>query len=395
VDGMNPYALLPLIAFLANIFLGFYILRRNARDSISILYSFITFSWAVWAFGDFLVYTAQSAEAALRSEIFSTVGAALNPIFVITFFLKFTQQKLANKLSYILCLPSLFFILILFTTDLISIAASESWFGYYILRGSLYIPFILYIVTYTTAGLFVIIRHYLKSGLGKEKINIKLLIIAVGLPLVGGLLSQVLPEALGFEFMRMTTPLTVISAIIIAYAISKHGLIKVTPGAVADRILETMTDYIIVADNDRKIRLANTSILTMLGKKREEVLGKPISVLQLNLEDLFRLLKNNDSVKGYEIGAIDKNKKPVTLSINASVMKDKIGSRIGFVLDMRDVSYVKDLIKGIEKSKKELEESKKTMEDKVQEIERFNRLAIGRELKMLELKKKIKELQKK
>jgi len=49
----------------------------------------------------------------------------------------------------------------------------------------------------------------------------------------------------------------------------------------------------------------------------------------------------------------------------------------------------------LEKKQKELESSKSDLQTKNEELEKFNKLAVGRELKMVELKRKIKELEEK
>lgn len=49
----------------------------------------------------------------------------------------------------------------------------------------------------------------------------------------------------------------------------------------------------------------------------------------------------------------------------------------------------------VEKQEKIVEERTKELQEKVEELERFNKLAVGRELKMIELKNEIKKLEKK
>lgn len=44
---------------------------------------------------------------------------------------------------------------------------------------------------------------------------------------------------------------------------------------------------------------------------------------------------------------------------------------------------------------KELEQTKKELQEKVKELERFQELTVGRELKMVELKKQVESLRKK
>lgn len=55
--------------------------------------------------------------------------------------------------------------------------------------------------------------------------------------------------------------------------------------------------------------------------------------------------------------------------------------------------YSKTLEKQVTERTKELERSKKELESKLDELERFSKLSVGRELKMIELKKRVKELE--
>jgi HAMP domain-containing protein len=55
--------------------------------------------------------------------------------------------------------------------------------------------------------------------------------------------------------------------------------------------------------------------------------------------------------------------------------------------------YSKTLEEKVKERTKELEKSKKELEETNYDLERFNKLAVGRELKMIELKRKIKELE--
>lgn len=55
--------------------------------------------------------------------------------------------------------------------------------------------------------------------------------------------------------------------------------------------------------------------------------------------------------------------------------------------------YSKELEKQVKERTDEVEKSKKELETKVTELEKFTKLAVGRELKMVELKKRIKELE--
>ena len=116
--------------------------------------------------------------------------------------------------------------------------------------------------------------------------------------------------------------------------------------------------------------------------------------LSLRTVILRPILKISDGVK-----AISKNKFGQVIEVKT---KDEIGNLARtfntMTMDLKDSrkkleEYSKGLEKQVRERTKELETSKKELEGRNEELEKFNRLAVGRELRMIELKKKIRELE--
>ena len=70
---------------------------------------------------------------------------------------------------------------------------------------------------------------------------------------------------------------------------------------------------------------------------------------------------------------------------NASVYKDALGKVLGVFAAARDVTPLK-------KAEVELADQRNRDLERLAELERFQKLTVGRELKMIELKKEVEEL---
>ncbi|TET90424.1 MAG: PAS domain S-box protein [Methanomassiliicoccales archaeon] len=229
---MTAYAYLPLAAFFANVLLGSYVLYRDHKNKLNILYSLFAFSLAIWALSDFFSFSSVTSEDGGRWGKVGTVGSALMPAFLLHFFLTFTGRELVPKkarsvpLWPLLYSPALFFLLVNFTTNLIGESSEAPWSGYVTSPGPLYTPFSLYATGFVLAGLFICYRFYSQAHTAKDRIRAKLVIIATLIPTIGGFAAQVIPPIVGFQMIPLTTTLTTIMGIIIAFTIIKHRLMS-------------------------------------------------------------------------------------------------------------------------------------------------------------------------
>ena len=380
MQEMNLYALLPLTAFFANVILGFYVLYRNPKEQLNRLYSLFAFSWAIWALGDFLVFTANTSQAALYMSRLATFGASLAPAFVLHFFLVFTKNKfIARKRYYMpLYLPSLFFIYVNFATDLISVSAASSWWGYNIVRGILYIPFTFYITGYIIVGILSCWKFYSKSIFAKEKTHAKLLIIAVTVPLIGGIATQIIPIIFGYMMIPLTSTLTIFSTVVIAYAVIKYKLMaplsfniqrKLTATILLLIIIISMVTISVVGNSSRAIieqqiyeRLETTAqsrahqVNTFLNAEKEAItqLSKSVVIERLLLagkdepdfikkhNDVIRRLKDTPRVKeyAYDIFVLDENGTVVASSEEKDIGRNK--SNKNYFLEGMENAFISD-----------------------------------------------------
>jgi C4-dicarboxylate-specific signal transduction histidine kinase len=62
------------------------------------------------------------------------------------------------------------------------------------------------------------------------------------------------------------------------------------------------------------------------------------------------------------------------------------------ILEIRVRARTRELRELAESLDRQVKEKTKSLQEKIEELEKFNRLAVGRELKMIELKEEIKKL---
>lgn len=137
----------------------------------------------------------------------------------------------------------------------------------------------------------------------------------------------------------------------------------------------------------------NLAFCNLTGYNDLEIIGEPISYLFENKKDIKNLeekILSENLVKGYEMNLITKNKTLIIVNVSGCLRKDLQGNIIGYFLAFSDISELKRFQKELEEK---VEHRTKQLEEKIHEMERFNKVAVGRELKMVELKQEVKRLQ--
>jgi len=142
---------------------------------------------------------------------------------------------------------------------------------------------------------------------------------------------------------------------------------------------------------------ANRAFYEITGyKKGEEIKGETIFRVEHLFEDkkkwkeLEKRILKKEFIKGEEMAIITEDGKQIPVRLSASFRGDERGALIGYFLAFIDITDIKILRENLEKK---VEERTRELQKRVEELEKFHQLTVGRELKMVELKKRIKELE--
>lgn len=156
-------------------------------------------------------------------------------------------------------------------------------------------------------------------------------------------------------------------------------------------IMESMIDGVTITDMSGKITYINRAATEQLGYKKEEIIGKlPTEFIAENDKSKFaaevkkaRFGKSVSRVSEYL--ANHKDGTEIPMSINFSILYNLEGRPREVIAVSRDITELK----------KAEEEKLKATADKqrMEELEKFAKIAVGRELKMVELKDQIKALE--
>lgn len=154
-------------------------------------------------------------------------------------------------------------------------------------------------------------------------------------------------------------------------------------------VVEQASEGVAVVDLEGNLLFLNDAFAIMHGYTPDELIGKHLSIFHIP-EQMPAVEAANREIlkKGKFSGKIWHVRRDGTVFpslMHNSVLRDDAGDLIGMIGTLRDITDIEETEDALKKSKEELNK-------RIRELEDFYNLAVGRELRMIELKKEIESL---
>src|ERR1700704_3297517 len=162
--------------------------------------------------------------------------------------------------------------------------------------------------------------------------------------------------------------------------------------AYAESLIKNAPDPVFVSDLEGKILQANDAVSALLGFRPDELLEQSLSRFISSDETreftaALREVVERGVTRNARLNPRSASGKVIPTTLNASALRDPDGKAIGAIGILRDMREYTQVVHDLEQSKSELQE-------KILDLEKFEEVVVGRELKMIALEKELESLRK-
>jgi PAS domain S-box-containing protein len=164
----------------------------------------------------------------------------------------------------------------------------------------------------------------------------------------------------------------------------------------ARSLIEASLDPLVTISPEGKITDVNEATTKVTGVPKESLIGTDFSEFFTEPEKAregYEQVFSQGFVTDYPLTIRHRDGRLTNVLYNASVYRDPQGNVLGVFAAARDVTAQKEAESKVTEQRAREEQSARELE-RLADLERFQKLTVGRELKMVELKKEIEELKK-
>jgi PAS domain S-box-containing protein len=197
----------------------------------------------------------------------------------------------------------------------------------------------------------------------------------------------------GYKFIArlVITPRHDASGKVVGFlVISKDISDEIRMSQYARRLVEAWLDPLVTTNAGGTIIDANEMTASVTGVPREKLIGTDFSQYfnePDSVQEAYRQVFEKSIVIDYPLTIRHVNGRLIDVLYNASIYRDERGNVLGIFCVARDITAQK-----LAEAQVAVQRSKEL--ERLAELERFQNLVVGRELRMIELKKEIEELKK-
>ena len=160
--------------------------------------------------------------------------------------------------------------------------------------------------------------------------------------------------------------------------------------AYSDSLIKNAPDPVFVSDLEGRILQANDAVYELLGFRPDEVLEQSLShfISPEETREFLAALREvieRGVTRNARLNPRSASNEVIPTTLNASALRDTDGRVIGAIGILRDMRAYEKVVRDLQQSKAELQE-------KILDLEKFEEVVVGRELKMIALEKEIEQL---
>src|SRR5438093_409834 len=158
----------------------------------------------------------------------------------------------------------------------------------------------------------------------------------------------------------------------------------------ANIIIANAPDPVFVSALEGKTLQANDAVFALLGFRPDELIEQSLSRIISPDETreflaALREVVERGVTRNARLNPRSASGEVIPTTLNASALRDPGGRVIGAIGILRDMREYEQVVRDLEKSKGELQE-------KILDLEKFEEVVVGRELKMIALEKELESL---
>jgi len=159
--------------------------------------------------------------------------------------------------------------------------------------------------------------------------------------------------------------------------------------AYAESLIKNAPDPVFVSDLEGKILQANDAVSQLLGFRQDEVLEQSLSrfISPEETREFMAALREvveRGVTRNARLNPRSASGEIIPTTLNASALRDSDGRVIGAIGILRDMRAYERVVRDLQESKMELQE-------KILDLEKFEEVVVGRELKMIALEKELEQ----
>ncbi|MGA2158584.1 MAG: HD domain-containing phosphohydrolase [Dehalococcoidia bacterium] len=349
------------------------IVSNNPRAQINRACAVFIFFLSIWSFFFGLINLAHTEEEATLFFNCAMVGLSSFPVAAIWFVLIFTRNERLIKNGAGIVATAMLPALIMYwqwSGNLIYRAVKTQWGWAMIWSQGLYSwAYVFYFYVLFAVCAYFLIRYFNVVKAFRQKKQSKLLIIFGCIAAFFGLITGVYYQVADtFAVPQLTDFAGLIWGIGIVYAVSRYGMMSIIPVVAPDEILGTMTESVLLLDENGKIRYANSANTSLLGIRGSKLKGIDFNSIVVDSKKADELLARS-TVTGVraqcEMSYLTRQGVAIPVLVSASAVNDSYDGVAGFVISATNISERKQveeqLIRSNEKLKKSLNDAVNTM----------------------------------